>query len=752
MKDSRKTPVLDEALGLTLLGIAAFILLSLINYSPDDTLLYTSRPNEPVRNYAGIGGAYLSWGLFTFLGWGSYLISLIMVLWGWNRFRGIKERLFGFKIPGLLLLLIFSPTIFSLPYTLIEGTTETSQLAGGLVGAKTAYLLKSYFHNVSYLIAGLCLALGFILATNLSLFAFILHLKEAASKLIEGVGSKSDKIKTPERKPAAEPWTGPVLEQKSGLESILEPPPKRTTQPEMAAAPSRELPLSAPQIILPKEVEEFEEEEKLPPFGEGIISAPYRIPPLSFLKGSSRPSGQEIKEDLLANSRLLEEKLSDFGIKARVIQVSKGPVLTRYELQPATGVKVSTIVNLADDIALALAARSVRIEAPIPGKQAVGIEIPNQEATPVYLKEVLVSEEFKRSKSKLTIALGKDISGTPVVADLAKMPHLLIAGTTGSGKSVCINTIVTSLLYNASPEEVEMLMIDPKVVELSGYNDIPHLMTRVVTEPKRAAIALNWLVKEMERRYEILAQEGVRDIAGYNEKIASEEKAEGPNKLPFIVAIVDEFADLMVVARADCEEAIFRLAQMARAVGIHLVLATQRPSVNVITGVIKANLPSRIAFQVSSKVDSRTILDAGGAEKLLGQGDMLFFPAGAPKPVRVQGSFISAVEVNRIVDYVKQQAPREKPEQEIEEHEIFKADLSSTKDFSDEEEDELFDRALRMVVETRQASVSMLQRRLKIGYNRAARLVDLLEEKGVVGPPDGSKPREVLINSKDIPA
>lgn len=745
MADLQKKRVLDEALGLILLGLAAFILLSLLNYSPDDTPFQTSQPNEPAKNYAGIVGAYLSLGLFTGLGWGSYLAPLIMAVWGWNKFRGVKERLLDLKIPGLLLLLFFLPAMLSLPYIYGGETTEAGRLVGGIVGVKTACFLKSYLHNVSYLIAGLGLVIGLILATNLSLFSLLLRFKEAAT-LIERIGTRSSKIKPSQKKLPSEPRiAGP------GIEPVLKQSDEITIQPDITAELSQEKPaLSTPEIILPKAEEKLEEEEegKIPLTGEGIISGPYAPPPLSYLKGSARPSGQEIKEDLLANSRLLEEKLSDFGIKARVVQVTKGPVLTRYELQPASGVKVSAIVNLSDDIALALAAKSVRIEAPIPGKQAVGIEIPNQEANPVYLKEVLVSEEFKRSKSKLSIALGKDISGAPVVADLATMPHLLVAGTTGSGKSVCINSIVISLLYNASPEEVEILMIDPKVVELSGYNGVPHLMTRVVTDPKRAAIALAWLVKEMERRYQVLAQEGVRNIAGYNEKIAAEEGEK--KKLPFIVAIVDELADLMVVARANCEEAIFRIAQMARAVGIHLVLATQRPSVDVITGVIKANLPSRIAFQVSSRVDSRTIIDSMGAEKLLGQGDMLFFPGGAPKPIRVQGSFVSTAEVNRIVAYVKQQTQtRREEEQKIEEHEIFKTDLSSPGNLNGTgaEEDELFEHALRMVVETRQASVSMLQRRLKIGYNRAARLVDLLEEKGVVGPPDGSRPREVLVET-----
>lgn len=435
------------------------------------------------------------------------------------------------------------------------------------------------------------------------------------------------------------------------------------------------------------------------------------------------------------NVHLLEETLASFGVKVKVTRVVQGPAITRYEVQPAPGVKVSKITSLADDIALSLAASDVRIEAPIPGKSAVGIEVPNKQISVVHLREVLETDEFASSPSRLSLALGKDITGSPVIADLGKMPHLLIAGATGSGKSVCINTIISSIVYKAKPDEVKLLLIDPKMVELTNYNGIPHLIAPVVTDPSKAAGALKWIVTEMECRYELFASSGVRDITRYNYIVSKEDDKQ---ILPFVVVIIDELSDLMMVAPGDVEDAICRLAQMARAAGIHLIVATQRPSVDVITGLIKANIPSRIAFAVSSQIDSRTILDMAGAEKLLGRGDMLYNPIGMNKPLRVQGCFLSDREVKNIVDFLKKQAVpdyMEIPERSIQ-----------TKNKVEQPEDELFYQAAKVFLENGQASVSLLQRKLRIGYTRAARLMDLMEEKGVVGPYEGSKPREVLLS------
>lgn len=447
------------------------------------------------------------------------------------------------------------------------------------------------------------------------------------------------------------------------------------------------------------------------------------------------------KKELISIASRLEETLSSFGVEAKVIQVTKGPSVTRFELQPNAGVKVSKITHLADDIALSLAAPSIRIEAPIPGKSAVGIEVPNKSVSPVYLREVLEDSEFKTFNKNVAFALGKDIGGNCIVADLSKMPHLLIAGATGSGKSVCINTLIISLLYKYSPDDVKLLLVDPKVVELSIYNDIPHLLIPVVTNPKKAAGALNWAVNEMTRRYTLFADNNVRNIEGYNE-LCNKGKIE--EKLPWIIIVIDELADLMMVCPGEVEEYIGRLAQMARAAGMHLVIATQRPSVDVITGVIKANIPSRISFAVSSQIDSRTILDSAGAEKLLGRGDMLFYPVGESKPIRIQGAFIAEEEVEKVVNFIKTHKSDVKYEEKIIQ------EINTNVEKKDSSYDELLDEAINIVVEVGQASTSLLQRKLRIGYNRAARIIDELEEKGIISGRNGSKPRQVLIDKNSL--
>ncbi|RIV29337.1 DNA translocase FtsK [Alicyclobacillaceae bacterium I2511] len=471
--------------------------------------------------------------------------------------------------------------------------------------------------------------------------------------------------------------------------------------------------------------------------GPPIHDENYQLPPLRLFTLPKPLKGGFNHRNAQENARKLENTLESFGVHAKVLEISRGPSVTRYELQPAVGVKVSRIVNLADDIALALAARDIRIEAPVPGKPVIGIEVPNEDVAVVTLREVLDSDEFQGEVGKLGIVLGRDISGQSIVGNLQKMPHLLVAGATGSGKSVCINSIVASILVKAKPHEVKFLMIDPKMVELSGYNGIPHLMAPVVTDPRKAAFALKRVIEEMEARYKLFADRGARDLDRYNQL----RKQDGAELLPYIVVIVDELADLMMVAPGEVEDAICRIAQMARAAGIHLILATQRPSVDVITGVIKANIPSRIAFAVSSMADSRTILDGGGAEKLLGRGDMLYMPVGAAKPVRVQGAFVSEPEIEQLVEYVKSQ-------QRV----VYTVDLShgETDPQGNEQPDldELFMDAVDLVVGAGQASVSLIQRRFRVGYARAARIVDQMEQRGVVGPFEGSKPREVLVSQE----
>ena len=481
--------------------------------------------------------------------------------------------------------------------------------------------------------------------------------------------------------------------------------------------------------------------------GDDTPSAPaYVFPPLSLLEESVKTDPRNYQEEIAEKVRILEQTLADFKVNAKVVHATRGPSVTRFELHPAPGVKVSSVVNLADDIALRLAAPGVRVEAPIPGKAAIGIEAPNATNDPVKFREVVDNEAVRKDPSKLCVGLGRDISGNIITIDLAKMPHLLIAGSTGSGKSVCVNTLIAGILYKARPDEVKLILVDPKVVELTNYNGIPHLLVPVVTDAKKAASALHWAVAEMERRYQSFADNHVRDIRAYNEQ--------AKEKMPFIVIVIDEMSDLMMVAKADVEDAILRLAQKARACGIHLVLATQRPSVDVITGIVKANIPSRIAFAVASLTDSRTILDMGGAEKLLGKGDMLFSPIGTNKPLRVQGAFVSDAELNRITEFIKNQAIPVEYSDEVTSVEL-PSDSHGNKaseggDVAADEQDELLDDAIRVVLEQGQASASMLQRRFRVGYNRAARLVDTMEELGIVGPAVGSKPRELKMSPQQV--
>lgn len=527
---------------------------------------------------------------------------------------------------------------------------------------------------------------------------------------------------------------------------------------ELPEEPLKEIPEAIPEDIPVKVMEEpvLEKEEETKDAAEGA-SKEYCFPPLRLLTPPKGGTNKNQSAKLRETAAKLQQILKDFGVSVAVTDVSCGPTVTRYELQPDHGVKVSKVLSLADDIKLNLAVADIRIEAPIPGKAAIGIEVPNKENSMVTLRELLASEEFERHPSNLAFAVGKDIGGKTVITDIAKMPHLLIAGATGSGKSVCINTLIMSLLYKASPEDVKLIMVDPKVVELSTYNGIPHLLIPVVTDPKKAAGALNWAVAEMTRRYQLFAEYQVRNLQGYNDKVKSIELFEDedkPQKLPQIVIIVDELADLMMVAPGEVEDAICRLAQLARAAGIHLIIATQRPSVNVITGLIKANMPSRLAFAVSSGVDSRTILDMNGAEKLLGKGDMLFYPYGYPKPVRIQGAFVSDDEVNAVVDYLKNHNEAVGINTEIEEQ-LKKQQLQGSvgkngADDSGSANDPLFVEAGKFIIEKDKASIGMLQRWFKIGFNRAARIMDQLSEAGVVGEEQGTKPREILMSQEQF--
>lgn len=514
-------------------------------------------------------------------------------------------------------------------------------------------------------------------------------------------------------------------ENHSDSQKEIEKPLEKITNFEAAAA-----------NLAPEEIKHISDNEAL----KG-----YKLPSIEILKKIKVADSGAGNAQLKAKAEKLEQTLQNFNVNAKVIQVTQGPAITRYEIQPNTGVKVNSIVRLADDIALNLEARSIRMEAPIPGKAAVGIEVENERVNLVSIRELIESKEFKNSKSKISFVVGKDIGGNPIISDLKSMPHLLIAGSTGSGKSVAINSIIISMLYKAKPDEVKFVLIDPKVVELGGYNGIPHLLIPVVTEPSKAAAALNWAVAEMTNRYKKFAEESVRDLESYNE--VKKEKGEKENLLPQIVIIIDELADLMMAAPSQVEESICRLAQMARAAGMHLIVATQRPSVDIITGVIKANIPSRIAFAVSSQFDSRTILDMGGAEKLVGKGDMLFNPLGMAKPIRVQGTYVSDAEVNGVINYLKNQGLEAEYSTDVI-NTIEKANLSGSDD--SDNDDQLLAEAIEVVVKAEQASVSMIQRRFRVGYNRAARMIDMMEARGIIGPADGSRPRSVLINESEL--
>ncbi|WNB90342.1 DNA translocase FtsK [Bacillus sp. NEB1478] len=644
----------------------------------------------------------------------------------------------------------------------LQGSTSTNDLGGGMIGSIGFALFYFLFGSAGTKLVIFFLIIGsLLLITGKSLSVFLERFVEGTNglseKLKEGYKEKKKAVKEERIKKVKEKSNEASLPEDDDTEEILisEDPviedfTKRLQQTESGIQLKFASQGFHDAVQAEKKSKDQGEEQEAPPsplpanFGDGVIqNEHYKLPTMNHLR-IPKSNGQHKDKQYAAsksNAKKLEKTFESFGVKAKVLKVHLGPAVTKYEVYPDVGVKVSKIVNLTDDLALALAAKDIRIEAPIPGKSAVGIEVPNQEISMVTLREVLEAPQFSGNQSPLAIGLGRDISGEPIIADLSKMPHLLVAGATGSGKSVCVNGIITSILMRAKPHEVKMMMIDPKMVELNMYNGIPHLLAPVVTEPKKAAQALKRVVSEMERRYELFSHSGTRNIEGYNESIRKQNGRSDAKQpfLPYIVVIVDELADLMMVASGDVEDAITRLAQMARAAGIHLIIATQRPSVDVITGVIKANIPSRIAFSVSSQTDSRTILDMGGAEKLLGRGDMLFFPSGAPKPVRVQGAFLSDEEVETIVEhcvsqqkaqYQKEMIPTEEAEQPVM-----------------ESEDELFSDAVKLVVDMQTASVSMLQRRFRIGYSRAARLIDSMESKGIVGPYEGSKPREVLISS-----
>ncbi len=733
----------DIIIAFSLFLMALLLFAGLISYSPYDIRFETSKPNLYARNYIGVVGAYLAWSVFKIVGFAGYLIPFLFIIWGIGLLAERLEERHVSRTLGTLLLFCSAAAFFSL--TAVDSPVLMVD-RGGMLGYFLSGIIVDYFGRVGGYIITLTLSiLAVLVATEflvIPLFSFLISrawgfLGKLSKQKSAGV--KPDKPKPgPRLKPAVKLATRDLPAgkagkgQEAGDKKPCHPKASAGGQGDMFNEKSEEKEPARPKIVLPKRPPKpvVKKPVKIKP----RVVGDYNLPGLDLLNSPPESSENMFTEDIETSARVLEDTLRDFNIESKVVNVTKGPVITRYELQPAPGVKVNRITALSDDIALTMKASTVRIVAPIPGKSAVGIEVPNQSTTLVCLRELLESSEFQKrsSSSKLTMALGKSISGKSVVADLGEMPHLLIAGTTGSGKTVCVNSLILSMIYNATPDELKFIMVDPKMVELAIYNGLPHLLCPVVTDSKKAAGALEWVVSEMESRYKLLAKIAARNIDVYNKK--------SDEKLPYIVVVIDELADLMMVAQQDVENAITRLAQLSRAVGIHIVLATQRPSVDVVTGVIKANFPARISFKVASKVDSRTVLDMNGADKLLGKGDMLFLPPGAPKPIRAQGTLLTDAEIEKVVEVIKAQREPFYNDEILEQQ---KKGITGRGDF---EKDEYFDEAVRMVLESGQASVSMLQRRLRLGYTRAARLIDAMEEEGIVGPFRGSKTREILVS------
>jgi len=710
-------PIKREIPGLILLLAGIILGGSLLSYHPADRLFWNVTGSlGKVHNLFGTVGAHLAGAAFFLLGFSAFWVVIILFALSFNSFRRRPVSSPVVSTISALVLIISFCGILSLKFPEQVAFKGGNMIAGGLVGIFLADLGRGLLNQPgAYLFLITVFIISLMAATHLSLGWLFSRLGFWVLGILKHVTEMIRKR----------------LERKKRAKKTLLAREKIKSKPKVT-------------IVEPKPEPKPKLEQES--FGFMHMAGELKLPSLDLLNDPPEEKSAEIqRESLEMNARRVERKLADFGVEGEVIEILPGPVITMYEYKPAPGVKISKVAGLSDDLALALRASSIRIVAPIPGKAAIGIEIPNNQREMVVLKEILSSTAYKDSKYELPIALGKDIVGAPVVTDLTKMPHLLVAGATGAGKSVSINTMINSLLFKVSPDLVRFLLIDPKRIELSVYHDIPHLLHPVVTQPKEATKALRWAVEEMERRYMLLSDKGVRNINTYNRKILKEQKAdsgddvEGNRKtLPYIILIIDELADLMMASSREVEEGITRLAQMARSAGIHLIIATQRPSVDVLTGIIKANFPARISFQVSSRVDSRTILDSIGAETLLGEGDMLFMPPGVGRIIRIHGAYVSEEETKRVADFIRNQ---QKPDYDT----TILSDIAQDESSEDEEIelDEKYDQAVEVVLQTGQASISMIQRKLRVGYNRAARMIEAMEKEGIVGPSDGVRAREV---------
>jgi S-DNA-T family DNA segregation ATPase FtsK/SpoIIIE len=724
-----------EAIALALFALAGFVEVALLSFDPADPWWgFGSR----VHNLCGPIGALVARALAGSLGASAHVLPLAAAVAGVRYLRGLAVRPRWIPLAAWSVFWVALAGALEVASRVLPGSLPAA--AGGIVGGFVVDALSIALYLPGTALAlSIALATSLLVATELSIRDALLVVRRAARGALRRVGQLVVvALVRARRRREQRAAARAVASAERGMSG--EAATHRLTLTEIRSR-------AAPEVVEHRPQAPPAARQQALPFASGGRSGPFRLPDLEMLAVGADDGGAVDREQLIQNSRVLEKKLADFGVNGAVVKVHPGPVITMYEFEPAPGVKVSRIVNLADDLALALRALSVRIVAPIPGTSVVGIEVPNADREVVLLHDLLAHRSYQEAESKLTLALGKDIFGNPVTTDLTRMPHLLVAGATGTGKSVFLNALLCSLFFKATPDEVKLLLIDPKLLEFSVYEGSPHLISEVVTNPRRAAAALMGVVSKMEERYRLMAERGVRNIAQYNRAVAKDaakgvkgEDGAVAEPLPYIVVVIDELADLMIVSARDVEESLTRLAQMARAAGIHLVLATQRPSVDVLTGIIKANFPSRISFQVSSRIDSRTILDSTGADRLLGLGDMLFLPPGTSKLERIHGPYVSEKEVQRVATFLREQGAPE-----------FDPTIVRLKQESDEKEerggdyDELYDHALELVARNRIASISFIQRRLKIGYNRAARLVEQMEAEGVVGPQEGTKPREIFV-------
>jgi len=730
----------NEILAVVLFAMSLFLFLSIFSFNTQDLYFYTSAPNMVSQNITGLVGSYTGGFLLFFMGKAAYVIPLLILVWGVSRLFQITPRKFAFKLFGTIVLVMAVSAGLSM--TAKSGSTLAFTY-GGVIGSFLAGFFLEYLGTGGAIVfVSALMVLSLLIATEFLILPVIgtalkfsgETIKKYTLWLIKKIALSIEDMK--EKRNVLKNAKNEVSEKLESMKRQGEDVRRTSFDEKFGKNPKAEMPRGKLKIVMPEKLQKAPQgHQRIAPVTEVTTGrvVEYKLPSLDLLKASSKSVVKNREEGLKRNAAILEKTLFEFDVDAKVVKINRGPVITMYELEPSVGTKVNRITSLCDNISLAMKSSGIRIVAPLPGKGTIGIEIPNDESELVLLRDILESVEYHEEKSALKLALGKDVSGVPMVTDLGKMPHLLIAGATGSGKTVCLNAIISSLLYNSSPEELKFIMVDPKRVELMMFEGISHLITPIVTTPKKAAVVLNWVVDEMERRYEIFAGKGVRNISLYKESQTEEDK-----NLPYIIVVVDELADLMMVAQQDVEGAIMRIAQLSRAAGIHLILATQRPSVNVITGVIKANFPARISFKVASKVDSRTVLDVNGAEKLLGRGDMLFMQPGAMTEVRGQCSLVEDSEIRKMVKFIKNQA-----EPQYVEGVAMKPDKTACA--AAQEKDELYREALRVIMQTKQASVSIIQRKLRIGYTRAARIIDQMEDEGVIGGYNGAKPREILI-------